>query len=100
MSNKGYKSERLQYQLYFFIDKEKLKLRGGMSVAVASEIAVKEAKRHFLATGKSIAGVRIVARWRNPDNKNPLHANWKTSDDPGQSLEGFYKTITKRVGRA
>ena len=93
MSNKGYRSERLDFQFFFFLDPKKFK------TAEDREEATKKARKHFLQTGKSIAGVRIVARWRNPDNKNPLHANWKTSDDPGQSLEGFYKTITKRVGR-
>lgn len=94
MSNKGYKSERLQWQLAYFIDRRKFKTRE------AADQAAKDAKANFLATGRSIAGVRLVARWRNPDNRNPLHADWKTTDDTGQSLKGFWKTITQRVGRA
>ena len=94
MSNKGYKSERLEYSLAFIASRKKFKTRED------ADRAVDEARRHFVATGQSIAGVKIIARWRNPDNRNALHANWKTSDDPGQSLKGFWKTITQRVGRA
>ena len=89
MSNKGYKSERLQTQLLFFADRRKFKTREEVDAAVA------KARRHFLSTGKSIAGVRIVARWRNPDNKNPRHADWKTTEDSGQSLFDFWNTIQK-----
>ena len=94
MSNKGYKSERLQFSLLFHVSRKKFKTRE------EADRAVTQARQHFIATGRSIAGVKITARWRNPDNRNPLHANWKTTDDAGQSLHGFWKTITQRVGQA
>lgn len=92
MSNKGYKSERLQYQLRFYVSAKRFK------TPEARDAAIKSARRLFLQTGRSIAGVRIVARWRNPDNKNPRHADWKTTEDPDQSLHGFWKTLGQGRG--
>jgi hypothetical protein len=92
MSNSGYKSERLQYQMRFYVDKQKFK------TAEAQQNAVRVARKRFLETGRSTAGVRIVARWRNPDNKNPRHADWKTTEDSGQSLHGFWKTLGQGRG--
>jgi glucan biosynthesis protein len=98
MSNKGYKSERLQYQLRFYVDFKKLKIAGDFPKEVAAKIATEEARRRFIATGKSIPGVRIVVRWRNPDNRNPRHADWKTTEDPDQSLFGLWKTLGQGRG--
>jgi hypothetical protein len=86
------KPERLQTQLRFQVDRKKFKTRE------AADDAVKRARAHFMATGKSIAGVKIQGRWRNPDNRNPQHANWKTTDDPGQSLHGFWASLGKGRG--
>lgn len=91
MSNKG-RSERLQFQLRFFVDPKIFKTRE------AVDKAVKDARRHFLATGRSIRGVEIEARWRNPDNRNLRHADWKETTDPGQSLYDFWKTLGKGRG--
>lgn len=84
--------ERLQYQVKYQVSKRYAKTEED-----AAELTGRAA-RHFLATGESIPGVRIVARWRNPDNKNPNHANWKTTSDPGQSLKDFWKTLHGRRG--
>lgn len=92
MSNAGYKSERLEYQFRFYVDRKKFK------TPAAQQNAVKQARAHFIATGRGISGVRIVARWRNPDNKNPRHADWKTTEDAGQSLHDFWKTLGKGRG--
>jgi hypothetical protein len=92
MSNRGYKSERLQYQLRFYVDRKRFK------TPEEQDAAIKKGRRQFLQTGRSIAGVRIVARWRNPDNRNPLHADWKTTEDSGQSLHGFWKTLGQGRG--
>jgi len=93
MSNKGFKSERLETQARFYVDPKKFK------TPEEREDAIRRAKANFLRIGRSIQGVRIVYRWRNPDNKNPRHADWKYSDDPGQSLYDFYQTIAKRALR-
>lgn len=57
-----------------------------------------QARREFLETGEEMEGVKIIGRWKNPNNKNPRHSNWKTSEDDGQSLGGFHKTIIQRIG--
>ena len=85
-------SERLEYQLRFFVDPKKFKTKAEV------DRAVKEARAHFLNTGDSIPGVRIEGRWRNPDNHNPRHANWKSTEDLGQSLYGFWSTLGKGRG--
>lgn len=81
------KSERLEYQLKFFASREQYPTRES-----AIE-AVNRARALFLETGEETDGVRIVGRWRNPDNANPLHANWKTTEDSGQSLPEFHRTL-------
>jgi hypothetical protein len=43
--------------------------------------------------------VELGIRWRNPDNRNPRHADWKTTDDPGQSLGGPGGAYDTLVGR-
>lgn len=84
--------ERLQYQLRFFADRRKFKTRDD------AEEAIKQTRAHFLDTGRSIPGVRIEARWRNPDNRNPRHADWKSTTDSGQSLMEFWKTLGRGRG--
>ena len=84
--------ERLQYQLRFVIDKTMFKTKA------AAEDAAAAARKHFLATGHDSPGVKIIARWRNPDNRNPKHADWKTTEDPGQSLYDFWATLGKGRG--
>ncbi len=85
--------ERLEYQLRFFVDRRRFPYRD------AADRAAADAKRHFIATGKSIPGVRIEARFRNPDRRSKWAARWKSSDDPGQSLSAFWTSIVKRVYR-
>lgn len=91
MPSRG-KSERLQYQYQFRVDKNMF------PTADERDYAIEKAKKHFLETGREIAGVKIIVRWRNPDNKNPLHADWKTSEDRGQSLFDVWKTLGKGRG--
>jgi hypothetical protein len=58
---------------------------------------------HFYATGEELLGTHMIIEWRNKNNKNPLHANWKTSDDPGQSLggpKGAFATLHGSMQRA
>jgi hypothetical protein len=90
--------ERLQWQLSYHVDVDKLQIRGDMPVQVAVNAAVEAARAHFMATGHSIPGVKIVGRWRNPDNRNPRHADWKTTEDSGQSLSGFWQTLGRGRG--
>lgn len=81
---KSKQSEKLDWQLKFYVVPAKHK---------DLQAAISRAREHFFETGKSIPGVKIVGRWRNPDNKNPLHADWKSTEDPGQSLKAFHKTL-------
>ena len=89
---KGSYSERLQYQLKFQISRTHAK------TAAQAEALKKRAAKQFLKDGSTIDGVKITARWRNPDNKNIRHANWKSTDDPGQSLADFFQTLHKGRG--
>lgn len=80
-------SERLEAQLKFFVS------RSMYPTAKERDEAIAEARAHFIETGEEIPGVRIVGRFRNPDRRNPVRAQWKTTEDPGQSLQDFYKTL-------
>lgn len=84
--------ERLQYQLTFIVSRKAAATR-----EEAEELKAR-ARKHFLRTGKEMQGVTIKARWRNPDNRNEQHANWKTTDDPGQSLYEFWRSLGKGRG--
>lgn len=84
---KARKSERLEYRFKYQIE------RSLFPTPEAARLAVKLAREQFLDDGTEIDGVHVIAAWRNPDNRNPYHANWKTSDDPGQSLEGVFRTL-------
>jgi hypothetical protein len=79
--------EPLEFQVGLYIDSKRF------NTARSQEQARVRAMKHFLKTGEEIPGVKIVARWRNPENKNPAHANWKTTNDAGQSIGDFYKTL-------
>ncbi len=86
--------ERLQYQFRFFIDSKVYK------TAEEREGIPEKAKAHFIRTGEQLKGVRIEVRWRNPDNKNQRHAEWKSSSDPDQSLQGVWQSLgSSRRGR-
>lgn len=84
--------ERLQYQLRFAVDKKRFPTKGDRDNAIAA------ARKHFLKTGESLPGVKIEARWRNPDNKNPRHSEWKHTTDPDQSLYGFWASLGRGRG--
>ena len=91
MASRG-KSERLQYQLLFKADKKKFKTKD------EAEYAIAKARKRFIDTGAETPGIKIIGRWRNPDNNNPVHADWKTTEDEGQSLYDFWKTLGKGRG--
>jgi hypothetical protein len=82
----GRKPAALESQLVFVIDKALLKKY------TVPEIRQK-ALEYFDEHGEEMDGVHMIGRWRNPDDPNPRHANWKTSDDEDQSLEDFFATI-------
>jgi hypothetical protein len=52
-----------------------------------------QAASHFIQTGEQLEGVQLIGRWKNPENKQQRHQNWKTSDFDGQTLGGFFDTI-------
>lgn len=85
------KSEPLEWQTKYKIARRLLKDR-------SKEEVIADAIAYFLEEGEEMPGVHIIGRWRNPENKNPKHRNWKTSDDSGQSLQGYFDTIIQRVG--
>lgn len=49
----------------------------------------------FLATGELPEGFDLRLEWRNPDNRNPLHSDWKSSDDDDQSLAEARDTLNR-----
>jgi hypothetical protein len=83
--------ERLQYQLRYIVDRVMFPARE------EADKAVERAKRQFQQTGRSIPGVKIEARWRNPDNRQRRHQEWKSTTDSDQSLVGFWVSIGKKV---
>jgi hypothetical protein len=87
LSNANYRKEALHYGFAF--DPPNASKR--QQIEVLKAFFDSQGEIDFLYFGKK--RVRLIARWRNPDNKNPLHANWKTTDDPGQSVEDFYTTL-------
>jgi colicin import membrane protein len=80
----------LRYKLVAQIDREVF--GRGLTRAEQKELRA-AAVAHFLRYGEEMEGVHLIGSWKNPANRNPLHANWKSSDDDGQSLEGFFTTI-------
>jgi hypothetical protein len=88
-STAGRRSERLQVQFQFRVDKSAFASRS------EAEAAIKRAKEEMVigADPDAVPGVHVIIRWRNPDNQNPKHADWKTSDDAGQSPEGAVRTL-------
>lgn len=85
--------ERLQYQLRFFVDAKVFKTKE------AADDAVRRAKEYFYRTGKELKGVRIEGRFRNPDREGVHAARWKTTNDPGQSLDEFWRTLKRAFGQ-
>lgn len=84
--------ERLQFHLSYKLD--------GATYARASKEEIQAdiaaAKAHFAKKGEqnpNTPGVHIIGNWRNPERFD----EWKTSDDTGQSLFGFWASIWKRV---
>jgi len=84
--------ERLQFQLRYMVDRDLYPTREDADDVIA------RAREYFLESGEELHGVKIEGRWRNPDNKNPKHANWKSTKDKGQSLFDFWKTLGKGRG--
>jgi ligand-binding sensor domain-containing protein len=80
------KSERLQVQLGAYVSRRRY------PKAADRERARKRAIRQFLRTGEAhVPGVRLVARWRNPDRRSGIH--WRVTTDPDQSLYEFWSTL-------
>lgn len=81
-------SERLQVQVATYVNRNIYKSES------SAERARVRAMREFLRIGAvTVRGVKIVGRWRNPDNRQWKHRNWKTTEDADQSLEEFWETL-------
>lgn len=85
-------SERLQYSFGYVID-PRLWPDRDEAKAIARDIFFRTE-----GAGPYPKGIRLIARWRNPDNRNPRHANWKTTEDDGQNLIDFYFTLHGQRG--
>ncbi len=82
------KSERLERRIRYRIS-PKLAAQWNGDLAGIRRAAL----QHFRSHGEEMKGVHIIQEWRNPDNKNPKHRAWKTSDDDGQTLEKAFATL-------
>jgi hypothetical protein len=92
------KSESLQWKVKYRFTARYLR-ETGQTPAEARIAALK----YFEENGEELPGTHIIVSWRNKNNKNPLHANWKTSDDQGQSLggpKGAFATLHGSMNRA
>jgi len=87
------KSERLEWKIRYRFSPAALR-------GTNPEALKRKALKHFRDTGEQLKGTKIIIAWRNPDNKNPLHANWKTSEDAGQTLGAAFTTLHGSMMRA
>lgn len=85
--------ERLEWQISFGFSKKLLKDH------TPTELR-RQALEYWEENEAVMPGVKIVGKWRNPNNKNPRHAAWKYSTDSDQSLEGFFTTIRPALRKA
>jgi hypothetical protein len=89
------KTERLEWDL----EAEFYGPYGGGNLTKEEMIQLRDAAAsYYLQHGTEMEGVHLIGIWRNPDNRNPLHANWKNSDEHIQGLGGFFETIIKQTG--
>jgi hypothetical protein len=86
-------SERLEWRISYAISKRLLKNN-------TPEAIRKRALEYYEENGEEMPGVKMRAQWRNPKNKNPKHAAWKYTSDPGHSLDAFFETIKPALAKA
>lgn len=104
-------SERLQYRFAYRLDRrvwgipvlidklrrEHRRIDKGTIQNEIDKLKRKALREFFRSKGeRSIAGVEIVAEWRNPDRK--IAREWRSTLDDGQSLPDFYKTLHGKRG--
>ncbi len=87
------KSERLERRIRYRISPKLAAQWNGVLCILCHGINGRAALQHFRSHGEEMKGVHIIQEWRNPDNKNPKHRAWKTSDDDGQTLEKAFATL-------
>jgi hypothetical protein len=87
------KSERLEWKISYKISPALLRSTGATPFQLR-----RQALLHFQATRRQMPGVHIVVKWRNPDNTNPRHSNWKSTEDANQELRGFPDALTAAFG--
>jgi hypothetical protein len=85
--------ERLEWRISYAIKRSLLKKDSAENIR-------QQALEYYEENGEEMPGVKMRAQWRNPNNRNPLHASWKYSDDPGHSLDAFFETISPALGKA
>jgi hypothetical protein len=86
-------SERLEWQISFGFSKRLL------AKNTPAELR-RQALEYWEEYEEVMPGVKIIGKWRNPNNKNPRHAAWKYSTDSDQSIEGFFTTIRPALRKA
>ena len=87
------KSERLVSKVRYQISRRLLETDSAENIRA-------RALEYFEEHGEEMPGVHMIGLWKNPDNRNPKHANWKSSDDADQSLAGFFNTIHGAMQKA
>lgn len=90
------RSERLQLRWSWLVDPKRHKTEKAQKRAVTIAI------HYFFQTqGKNSDkdGVHLIGNWINPDAPYwARRADWQNSDQPGQSLEDFYRTFHGEQG--
>lgn len=60
---------------------------------------IRAMKKFFDSGGtEQLKTVKVVARWRNPEDSGTRAQMWKTTEDPGQTLDEFYDTFHGSTG--
>lgn len=91
---KGRINERLQWQFLYWFNPEIYRTAAEREEAIA---LLQEVWWRTSGRVNRIEGAKMEVQWRNPDNRNPLHADWKTSADPGQSSADAFATLRKAM---
>jgi type VI protein secretion system component VasK len=74
--SKGEKSERLEVRARFSKIARPVDAHG-RELRVDWDSVLQEIWERWLVSGELPEGFEIAISWRNPDNRNPEHADWK-----------------------
>lgn len=94
MTNKGRKKETLEVRAVWKTIPFPKRLSKRRRAELAPRLA-RAAWDMWLESGELPEGFELRVEWRNPDNRNPRHADWKSSDDGDQSLDAARDTLNR-----